>query len=631
MGGGGTVFIKGGLASVVVLCDGPPLRTRRCIEALLRQTRRPWELIAVVDEGGENAAYLSGIRDAATVHVEIVPAPQDPAAFRHAPGIAAACGDYLALIDDGTIVSLGWLERLASLADWDPNIALAAPMIGDATPPQRAEGPGSLDPDSVGEFAERWTTEHRRQWFATDRLAPSCIVVRRSVYESLAETPVASVDDLAARALGRGLMLAINRELFVHHSTHVPEPSTARPGPHLLMPKGGLNDLAPPAACPRRLESNGPRPRVSLTMIVRDEEANIGPCLESAAGLCDEMIVVDTGSTDRTAEIARSLGAKVVPFTWVDDFAAARNAALDHATGRYAFWLDADDRIDDVNRGRLRDLNARLDDGEEAAHVMQQLSTGGDGRYPAMAADHVRLFPIRDDVRWSYRVHEQILPSIIAAGVPVRWTDIVIGHVGYSDSITCERKLDRNLRILGAELREKPSDALVLFNIGWAALYRREARTALGYLRASLASITPRDVLVRKTYALLAQAYQMLGDADAALATCVAGHMVAPDDAGILFSMALLRQERGDLAGAEACWRKILVSGQTRKFSITSPGIGSHLTRRKLAALVERRGDIPEALRLWTEVLDECPGDPEASRAQFRLSLPSHAVVVSAG
>jgi glycosyltransferase involved in cell wall biosynthesis len=626
---GGTVFIKGGLASVVVVCDGPPSRTRRCIEALLRQTRRPWELIAVVAEGGENAAYLSGIRDAATVHVEIVPAPRDPAAFRHGPGIAVACGDYLALIDDGTIVTFGWLERLAALADWDPKIALAAPMIGDATPPQRADGPGSLDPDSVAEFADRWTTEHRRQWFATDRLAPSCIVLRRSVYESLAESPVVSVDDLSARALSRGFLLAVNRELFVHHSLHETQSSAA--GSRLLMPKGALADLAPPAACPRRVESAGPRPRVSLTMIVRDEEPNIGHCLESAAGLCDELIVVDTGSTDRTAEIAQSLGAKVVPFTWVDDFAAARNAALDHATGRYAFWLDADDRLDDVNRGRLRDLIARLDDGEAAAHVMQQLSTGGDGRYPAMAADHVRLFPIRDDVRWSYRVHEQILPAITNAGVPVRWTDIVIGHVGYSDRETCERKLDRNLRILGAELRDKPGDALVLFNIGWAAIYRRDARTALGYLRASLASITPRDVLVRKTYVLIAQAYQMLGDSDGALAACVAGHKVAPDDAGILFSMALLRQERGDLAGAEACWRKILANGQTRRFSIASPGIGSHLARRKLAALVERRGDIPEAIRLWTEVLAECPGDPEAIQAQFRLSLPAHAVVVSAG
>ena len=86
--------------------------------------------------------------------------------------------------------------------------------------------------------------------------------------------------------------------------------------------------------------------RVSLTMIVRNEEHNLPRCLESVCGLFDEIVIVDTGSTDRTAEIAGSFGARVFDFAWVDDFAAARNAALARATGDYAFWLDADDVVD---------------------------------------------------------------------------------------------------------------------------------------------------------------------------------------------------------------------------------------------------------------------------------------------
>ena len=81
--------------------------------------------------------------------------------------------------------------------------------------------------------------------------------------------------------------------------------------------------------------------RISLTMIVKNEEANLPHCLESVAGLFDEIVVVDTGSKDRTREIAREFGARVFDFVWVDDFAAARNAALARATGDYAFWLDA--------------------------------------------------------------------------------------------------------------------------------------------------------------------------------------------------------------------------------------------------------------------------------------------------
>ncbi len=90
---------------------------------------------------------------------------------------------------------------------------------------------------------------------------------------------------------------------------------------------------------------------ISLTMIVKNEEANISKCLRSVAGLFDEIVVVDTGSTDRTVEIAREFGGRVFDFVWVDDFAAARNAALARATGDCAFWLDADDVIDPPERG----------------------------------------------------------------------------------------------------------------------------------------------------------------------------------------------------------------------------------------------------------------------------------------
>ena len=284
-----------------------------------------------------------------------------------------------------------------------------------------------------------------------------------------------------------------------------------------------------------------------------------------------------------------------------------------------------------MNRDRLRALFDGLEASEPAAYVMKQLSVGSEGSATGSVADHVRLFPLRDDVRWTYRVHEQILPAITAARIPVRWTDIGIGHLGYADGAVCDRKLERNLRILRAELREKPGNPLVLFNIGWAAIYRKEPKAALGYLRASLAGSSRHDALIRKVYALIAQAYQMLGDPDSALAACVAGRSLAPDDAGLLFSEAVLRRDRGDLEGAEACWRQILENGRTDTFSMVAPGIHGHLTRRRLAALAERRDDPRKALRLWGEVLAECPGDPEAARARARLARPSYAVVASAG
>ena len=104
----------------------------------------------------------------------------------------------------------------------------------------------------------------------------------------------------------------------------------------------------------------GEKARVSLTMIVRDEEKNLSTCLESVRGVFGEIVVVDTGSTDRTIEIARTFGAKVFEFAWVDSFAAARNEALSHATGDYAIWLDADDLVEPVERVKLQRLLAGL-------------------------------------------------------------------------------------------------------------------------------------------------------------------------------------------------------------------------------------------------------------------------------
>ena len=101
-----------------------------------------------------------------------------------------------------------------------------------------------------------------------------------------------------------------------------------------------------------------PRAKVSLCMIVRNEERNLPSCLAGVAELVDEIIVVDTGSTDGTKEQAAKWDAKVFDFPWVDDFSAARNESLRHATGDWILWLDADDRLDAINCRRLREVLA---------------------------------------------------------------------------------------------------------------------------------------------------------------------------------------------------------------------------------------------------------------------------------
>ncbi len=356
-------------------------------------------------------------------------------------------------------------------------------------------------------------------------------------------------------------------------------------------------------------------------MIVRDEQDHLPQCLESVRGVFDEIVVVDTGSVDRTKAIAAEFGARVFDFPWIDDFAAARNAALTQATGDYAFWLDADDVVDPPQRENLRNVLAALDPDRPAAFVVRcACDPGADGSGGRTVVDHIRLFPLRDDVRWSYRVHEQILPALQRAKVPVRWTDLVVRHTGYTDPALRARKLNRDTRILLAELKDRPEEPFVLFNLGAIAIERQEWGGALDYLGRSLAHSAPSDSITRKLFALIARAHQMLGDTGAALRACAEGLSLHPEDAELWFRCAVVHRHRGESAQAEACWRRILSLHRPEQYCSLDEGIYGHITRRNLAVLAAERGDRAAAARLWRDVLAECPGDREALTHLERLS-----------
>jgi glycosyltransferase involved in cell wall biosynthesis/SAM-dependent methyltransferase len=243
--------------------------------------------------------------------------------------------------------------------------------------------------------------------------------------------------------------------------------------------------------------------RVSLCLIARNETANLPACLGAVADLVDEMIVVDTGSTDETRDVARRLGARLYDFVWNDDFAAARNESLRHATGDWIFWLDADERLDEGNRQKLRNLFANLQD-ENSSFVMKQRSVIDSAGGEASVFEQARLFRNRPDIRWCYRVHEQILPALERSGSLPRFTDIVIDHLGYADPAQHRRKQQRNLELLQRQDAEQPNDSLTQFNLGLTLLALGRKTEALVHCRRSLELAPPNGSWVRKLYDLLA-------------------------------------------------------------------------------------------------------------------------------
>ncbi|MFN3200189.1 MAG: glycosyltransferase [Bradymonadia bacterium] len=206
-------------------------------------------------------------------------------------------------------------------------------------------------------------------------------------------------------------------------------------------------------------------PKISLCLIVRDEEDFIAGCLESAAPVVHEIVVVDTGSTDRTMEIARYFNAQVVQFTWIDDFSAARNAALDAATGDFVLFLDADERLSGDSYGPLMSLLEADDPEQPTLYLPQIVNVDAEGRH--LGADHMaRLWRHQPWIRFEGRIHEQ---AVAQQGHSVRmWfvDQVQIVHLGYDPGLMAARgKHARNLKLLEAEMQARPDDPQVWFHL----------------------------------------------------------------------------------------------------------------------------------------------------------------------
>ncbi len=343
-------------------------------------------------------------------------------------------------------------------------------------------------------------------------------------------------------------------------------------------------------------------------MIVRDEEAHIADCLKSARPYVDEMIVVDTGSRDRTAQIARSLGAKVIERQWQDSFSAARNVSLDNATGDWIFWMDADDVLPPDSGQELRRTVERAK--ESALGVVAQVRCpAGPGEFGETVVDHVKLFRNRPDLRFELRIHEQILPSIRRADGEIGQSGIEVVHAHYDTSPEGQRrKRERDRRLLELDLREHPDHPFVHFNIGMTAVHERDYERAIEHLRRSIELAEPHESHVRKTYALLASTHRARGDGLRALEVCREGRRIYPDDPELMFNEALAQQLMGRLPEAADTLRKLLARPTDRDYlASVDEGIASYKARHNLGAICREMGDHEEAEARWRQVIEEQP------------------------
>ena len=364
-------------------------------------------------------------------------------------------------------------------------------------------------------------------------------------------------------------------------------------------------------------ELDGATQRLSVTMIVRNEEAMLPDALASVRDVADEIVVVDTGSTDDTIAIARAAGAKVVEFAWTGSFADARNASLDHATGDWVLCIDADERLEDGHGPALRRALARMELAAQRVDVLNL--TGEPGMSAPLTASSLRLWQHSPQVRWEGAVHEQVvgLPREDAS----RFGDsgVRIVHHGYrADVIESAGKRDRNLELLLAEAQGAGADdPFVAFNVGSEYLMRGDHAEAVRWLSRAAEGVDHASAFGPRLALRLTRSLRLGGEPTRGEETAVRWLASLPDHTDLAVERALCAADAGDAARGLELLDAALAQGDGPAAYGSTAGMAGPVGRTL-------RGEMLMRLERFGEAADELRGaldaDPDHLAGLGRLA-----------
>jgi GT2 family glycosyltransferase/tetratricopeptide (TPR) repeat protein len=651
------------LTSIIIPTYNQLVYTQMCLESIRARTDEPHELI-VVDNGSTDGTvdYLRCCAD-----VKLIENSENrgfPGACNQ--GIMASRGNQVMLLNNDVLVTTGWLTRLldALYRDHEAGVQLrrhearqqANARVGLVGPCSNAvSGPQQIDVGyddlaNLDGWAWEWGKQNDGRQMEVDRLVGFCFLFRRELIEKVGvldeQFGIGNFedDDFCLRAAEAGYRSAIARDAFIHHFGHrtfdssgidlntllqrnhelfarkwegrkvpsiVDREASRRPSPSVT------GDGAVEKSTGDREKTTGhalvsvnAQPLLSCCMIVKDNERTIAAAVESMKPWADEIIVVDTGSTDATPEICRRLGCRVYHFPWPDSFSVARNESLKYARGAWIIWIDSDDVIDAANGRNVRELLKRPIDANILGLTMRVRcpAAGADGDFDFGVVDHCKIFRNRPDIRFEGRIHEQVLGAISRAGGEVAYTPYFVVHAGADHSPSGRRrKLARDYRLLRLELRDQPGQTFALFNLGMTFADEKKHHKAVRALERSLAAARPNDTHLRKIYALLASSLKELGRTDEALHYCREGLALFPKDPELHFRSGLLLYDAGRLRDAEKEYRAALADNDERHFASLDSGITGYKTRQNLAAVYSDMGALHRAEEQWRMIVKEVP------------------------
>ncbi len=356
-------------------------------------------------------------------------------------------------------------------------------------------------------------------------------------------------------------------------------------------------------------------PRLSLCMIVRDEEKWITSCLDSVREVVDEMIVVDTGSVDSTPALAVECGAKVFHYVWNHHFAEARNYSIEQASGDWILWMDADERMDESHRHAIRDI---LVSDKWLASLPVLNYYGEEPADPARTNRllQFRLFRNSPKLRFHNAIHEQLIriPEITensAAHLPT-----IIHHYGYmKDPVQEKQKSQRNLQLLKAAIqREQDYDPWLDYHMASEWYRLGEPGKALASLHKSMLrflqkQMLPPSLFYRLKYTILIET----GLYEESAIGINAALQLYPDYVDLHLFKGIILLQLNEPEQALEVFQHCLRLGNGNLVHLTSFGAGSFHAWYYIGRCHQRLGQAEKAREAFNKALELSPNYKAAS------------------
>ncbi|MBP1993564.1 glycosyltransferase [Paenibacillus eucommiae] len=423
--------------SIIILAQHESL-FKQCLASIELYTSTPYELIVVND--GNHLEINRWLEINKTVKKVTTTEPVGVAAGYNL-GAKRSSGDLLIFIRDHMIVSEHWLVKLTDCLERNSDAAMVGPLSNEVSGVQLLPVPCD-NMQQLDKLAAAFVVTKAGRSKKVTRLLSHLLAVSKSHFNNLGGfderfgMETFEDDDLCYRALQAGYGLYIAQDCFVRYI----QPPSLFPGdPKWYSRIMNINrekarekwgfDLT------ETLQGWIYKTSVSLCMIVKNEEETLERCLSSISQFVDEIIIVDTGSEDKTKEIARQYTDKIHDFQWVNDFAKARNYAFSLASKDYILWLDADDVVLPEDADKFQMLLSRLAWNTDAVSMNYNLAFDDNGNVVTSLRRN-RLVKRENNFQWIGVVHEYLE---------------VYGNIQYADiCITHDRKhtnSSRNLHI----------------------------------------------------------------------------------------------------------------------------------------------------------------------------------------